>query len=790
MALIEESPQIISAVLGVQGPTGDITPVALQAKADALAAAVTATEQAVIAADNAASTALSEASALASKNAAATSETNAASSANAANLAAQNIGTLAFTTVALMNADLAHDANTICLVTNDPTASNNGQYIKLLASGSGSWQKSAYVPPVADHAVTTKKINFSAVVGVASKNLFDKTATTAANYVNYLNGSLAALADTLASDYIPVLPNTAYAKTTNQQMAFYNASKTYISGLANPYTFTTPANCYFIRITVPSGKLNSEQVELGSISTDYAKYGSVLKDDNVPSEFVTERMLSFTPAMAQRSRNIFNKNAVINGKYVDSTNGILQVNASYSASDYIPVLPNTKYTRKIKERYAAYTANKVYISGANSVNTFTTPANAAYVRIALPTANVQAEQLEIGGITTSYIDYGTTLDISTLNKEGTIIKVATDGSGDYTNLSDAVAAITDSGKFKRYTIFVYPGVYDVFSTLKAGELAGAGIVLPNYVDVRGVGNKESIILKGELPNETTLDKSTRLSTLNVIYNNNLFNLTVTAKNCRYAVHADNSNTFKNYEQHIENCTFIHYGCATGLWDSIIAWGSGSASGAKEYFKNCSFKGNAGYTNHNNPNFAEDTYQEYSNCIFEGQMGGSCVQFISMDSNVKNKVVMKGCSFNTTISLTNNGTNPFEFDISGYSNTFTPQNLTSDAFINFKDEIICSVANKTITKGNVVKMYYNQCGPMDASANGNGKDSFYAGVCMKDCVAGETCYIKYAGFIGLTGIVAGLSVGNYIGLVSGALGVVGTYADAIGIIVNGNTMKFF
>jgi hypothetical protein len=127
-----------------------------------VAAANTAITQAGIATDKAILAATSEVNALASKNASAISETNAASSANAANLAAQNIGSLAFTTVALMNADLAHAADTICLVTNDPTATNNGQYIKLDASGSGSWQKSAYVPPVVDLSVTTSKLSAAA----------------------------------------------------------------------------------------------------------------------------------------------------------------------------------------------------------------------------------------------------------------------------------------------------------------------------------------------------------------------------------------------------------------------------------------------------------------------------------------------------------------------------------------------------------------------------------------------------------------------------------------------------
>jgi hypothetical protein len=56
----------------------------------------------------------------------------------------QSGGTFGYTTKALMDSDLAHPANTLARVTNDGTAANNGIYIKLGASGSGSWQRSTY----------------------------------------------------------------------------------------------------------------------------------------------------------------------------------------------------------------------------------------------------------------------------------------------------------------------------------------------------------------------------------------------------------------------------------------------------------------------------------------------------------------------------------------------------------------------------------------------------------------------------------------------------------------------
>lgn len=53
---------------------------------------------------------------------------------------------LLYATLAEANADLAHAANTSAAVYNDATPANNGLYRKLLASGSGSWQRIGDLP--------------------------------------------------------------------------------------------------------------------------------------------------------------------------------------------------------------------------------------------------------------------------------------------------------------------------------------------------------------------------------------------------------------------------------------------------------------------------------------------------------------------------------------------------------------------------------------------------------------------------------------------------------------------
>lgn len=59
-------------------------------------------------------------------------------------LAGGAAGVIGFATRSAMNADLAHAAGTVAYVVTDPTPANNGVYIKVGGSGTGSWGPSSY----------------------------------------------------------------------------------------------------------------------------------------------------------------------------------------------------------------------------------------------------------------------------------------------------------------------------------------------------------------------------------------------------------------------------------------------------------------------------------------------------------------------------------------------------------------------------------------------------------------------------------------------------------------------
>lgn len=112
------------------------------------------------------------------------------------------------------------------------------------------------------------------------KNLFDKAHMTRVDYKQYNDQGVETSASTAGyfDEYVPVEPSTGYALSGIGRSAiyYYTADKGWISrGDASDgtKTFTTPQNCYFIRIQYRVSDLNVDtiQLEQGS-ATSYEPY--------------------------------------------------------------------------------------------------------------------------------------------------------------------------------------------------------------------------------------------------------------------------------------------------------------------------------------------------------------------------------------------------------------------------------------------------------------------------------------------------------------------------------------
>ena len=146
------------------------------------------------------------------------------------------------------------------------------------------------------------------------------------------------------------------------------------------------------------------QLEKGSTATTYEEYtgGVASPNINYPQDLHTVNGSNVITVMG---KNLFDKSTVTSGKLVSRTDGTLANNASYSASDYIPVKSGTTYTQNNTNSYysAYYDRNKVYVSECGS-NTFT-PSQDGYIRTTIPNANLDTAQIEGGSTATTYAPF-------------------------------------------------------------------------------------------------------------------------------------------------------------------------------------------------------------------------------------------------------------------------------------------------------------------------------------------------------------------------------------------------
>lgn len=151
-------------------------------------------------------------------------------------------------------------------------------------------------------------VGYSSVdVHHTGSNVWDEATELGA--INVVNGQNVANNNFIRStNYIPVLPNTVYYKCAPQNILqlYYGKDKTYLSyGSWNKNTtFTTPANCYFVRFYVAQ------------------EYGTTYNHDialNYPVSVTDYASYSGTTHTAQLGRTIYGGTAdVVNGQGTDS----------------------------------------------------------------------------------------------------------------------------------------------------------------------------------------------------------------------------------------------------------------------------------------------------------------------------------------------------------------------------------------------------------------------------------------------------------------------------------------
>ena len=232
------------------------------------------------------------------------------------------------------------------------------------------------------------------------------------------------------------------------------------------------------------------------------------------------------------------------------------------------------------------------------------------------------------------------------------------GLGDFTSVVDAVKSINDSSETNVYDIYINEGEYNIieeyFGEEDYTDVNDKGLSLPDYVNLIGLGDRDKVILKGEMPDSIKYRTSQAFSTLNVEYNNNIYNMTITAYNCRYPMHDQTTDSSENCVRHIKNCIFIHKGYNgmpyTGVvneehntteyrWGSAHAYGQGTNNGSYCEFEYSMFdaQGNTGsaFLTHDNKDAVKGTEIKISHCQFNNKGTSDLINISALGAKICN-----------------------------------------------------------------------------------------------------------------------------------------------------------
>ena len=238
----------------------------------------------------------------------------------------------------------------------------------------------------------------------AGKQLVNKDVITGGYFVNGANGTLSANASYFTTDFIPVTENATYTVSHyNGFMAYFDGNKNHV--VATPpastsdaaMTFTVPSGASYVRLATKITYLTAYQIENGSAATAVEVYYLTLGkltvlNSNIKNMAITKDKIAIGAVNKYNTdfitgiENLYNPLFATDGYIITAATGVLTSNASYFASDYIAITPNTLYTINYFSAFSAfYDKDKNHLSGltggtqGNSY-TFTSPDKAYYVR--------------------------------------------------------------------------------------------------------------------------------------------------------------------------------------------------------------------------------------------------------------------------------------------------------------------------------------------------------------------------------------------------------------------------
>lgn len=296
---------------------------------------------------------------------------------------------------------------------------------------------------IVDKQILPSKIAHTKIV---SSNLIDTKGGLYGYYINHRDGGLIKQLPEYPmwiTEYIPVEGGSQYFLSTQGHCAFYANDYSFIEGHEQGglnVILQAPSNARYFRTSIPQNAMSNLIFAKSNKFVPYDSFSYTLDGLKIFSEMiesVSNDKLEFdinkyTPLVL--GKNIFNKKTVTEKHYINSnTGGLTSESPGYPfcASDFIEIKDNLQYSRSTSkgqnlDPVAFYDNKKTFISGGRVSNPFTPPLNAHYIRVSVPTNELDSFQLEIGNTITGYEEYNHQIPVDYLPKHTHTTKDITD----------------------------------------------------------------------------------------------------------------------------------------------------------------------------------------------------------------------------------------------------------------------------------------------------------------------------------------------------------------------------
>lgn len=271
-------------------------------------------------------------------------------------------------------------------------------------------------------------------------------------------------------------------------------------------------------------------------------------------------------------------------------------------------------------------------------------------------------------------------------------------NSNFTSLRDAldnIVAYGEPSEYNRFIVQIREGTYDISSYYSATEKAVegyVGMIVPDWVTLRGEGNREKTILQYVLSNADS-----HICVLNLQNTCSLENLTLYGVKTRYCVHDDKANSlgtpYKRY------CRNVHFKGDTMIYGAV--YGAGIKSNSEWTFEDCIFESltESSYQNCFSVHGSKITQVgqntvKFENCRFIGHGTTNNALILStLKNNTRywqNYCILHGCRANGKLILREENASQYGAGIAwwatGFATTFTDMVINNTDSEDYSDHI--------------------------------------------------------------------------------------------------------